>query len=73
MDRSAIQEAWEGAPIDPDPVRDLGYSLTAWEIVETQGAGEDRLVFLPSNEDLLHDAEFIVVHPDTVDDLAEKT
>lgn len=68
-----LRRAWEGAPRDPDLVRDLGYDLAGWEVVETQGGGEDRLVFIPSDEDLLHDAEFIVVHPDAVCDLAEKT
>lgn len=73
MEPSDVRRAWRSAPIDPDLVRDFGYDLVRWEVVETLTEGDDRLVFLPADDELLRDAEFIVVDPDVLCDLAEKT
>lgn len=62
---------WFHQPPDPDPEKDLGYELDCWEVTDTRCRGEEHLVFLPSADRLIGDAEFIVAHPDDVCDLFE--
>lgn len=62
---------WRELDADPDPERDLGYDLDEWEVVEARSRGEDHLMFLPSDEELLKEDAFIVAAPDIVYDVGE--
>lgn len=59
---------WEQLPVDPDPERDLGYSLLEWDVVEAKN-GSGQLIFLPSDEELLRDDAFIVASESSVCDV----
>jgi len=55
--RSPARREWEEVPSDPDLHNDLGYELLDLEVYETN---EDRLIFLPKDEDMIREAAFIV-------------
>ena len=59
--RSPARREWEGVPSDPDLHDDLGYELLDLEVYETD---EDRLIFLPKDEDMIREAAFIVTRED---------
>ena len=42
-----------------------------WEVVDARSAGNDQLMFLPNDEELIKEEAFIVAEPDTVRDLAD--
>jgi hypothetical protein len=59
--RSPARREWEEVPSDPDLHNDLGYELLDLEVYETN---EDRLIFLPKDEDMVREAAFIVTRED---------
>jgi len=59
--RSPARREWEEVPSDPDLHNDLGYELLDLEVYETN---EDRLIFLPKDEDMIREAAFIVTRED---------
>lgn len=46
--------------MDPDPETDLGYEPREWEVLSIQTGGENQTLFLPDDEDDLHEDTFIV-------------
>lgn len=69
MASHASRGEWLRQPADPDPERDLGYVVDEWEAVEARRGGEQQLMFLPGDEDLLRQEAFLVVSPEDVRDL----
>lgn len=67
---SFTRREWENLPTDPDLIEDLGYHWSDWEQFETLD-GTDQLMFLPTDEEALKDAAFVVAECDTVVDLGE--
>jgi hypothetical protein len=63
---------WENLPRDPDLERDLGYQIEDWEVVTARAAGAERLLFIPSDESVLCDDEFIVADPTIVSNVADR-
>jgi hypothetical protein len=59
--RTPTRQEWERVPSDPDLHDDLGYELLDLEIHKTN---EDRLIFLPKDEDMIREAAFIVTRED---------
>lgn len=70
MRRSTVDE-WE-VKVDPDVEKDLGYRLAEWSAIRHQD-DVSRVVFLPEDEELLHDDAYIVVEEDSLCDLAAMT
>lgn len=64
------REEWESLHSNPDDRADLGYELDEWKDIETLD-GKDQVMFLPEDEDVIDDAAFIVVHSDSIRNLAE--
>lgn len=64
--RPATRAEWEQQPDDPDPERDLGYEIVELRSVEARSGGEQHLLFLPEDEEMLRSEAFIVADPDTV-------
>lgn len=50
---------WESLRTDPDLQSDLEYELSEWEQFETLD-GTDQVMFLPTDEEDLKDAAFVV-------------
>jgi hypothetical protein len=67
-----VSNEWETVPMDPDPEDDLGYDPLEWDVVSTDTAGREQLLFLPADEDALHEDAFIVADADAVCDLVEQ-
>ena len=57
---------WLRQPTNPEPERDLGYKLTDWDCIRARTRGEEHLMFLPDDEELLRKEAFVVVAPDDV-------
>lgn len=62
---------WKQARSNPDPRKDLGYDIDDWEEVTARSAGQEHLLFLPSDEGMLQDEAFLVVAPEAMEDLLE--
>ncbi|MFC7134055.1 MULTISPECIES: hypothetical protein [Salinibaculum] len=62
------REEWEELASDPDLRHDLGYDLAAWEQFRTLD-GSEQLMFLPEDEELIHDDAFVVADEDAIVDL----
>lgn len=65
------RESWEDVAADPDLERDMGYRLDDWEAVSARAAGGDRLLFLPTDEDLLREEAFVVADTEAVCDVVD--
>jgi hypothetical protein len=59
----ATVEEWKALATHPDPNRDLGYGTIDWEVIQTP-SHSDHHVYLPTDEELLEDATFIVAGPE---------
>ncbi len=71
MDGTSRQE-WESLRMDPDAAEDLGYESTELDIVSVERSDRDQRLFLPADEDALHENAFIVADADAVCDLVEQ-
>lgn len=67
----SLRETWETAPTDPDPLTDLEYEYEPLTHIHVE-EGNESYIFLPEEEQHLHDAEFIVASPDVVCPLNER-
>lgn len=67
----SISDEWDGQPDHPDPVDDLDYGMIDWVCVAAEQHGTDYLMFIPEEEQMLADDEFIVVEKDAVESLQE--
>jgi hypothetical protein len=63
---------WERQPADPDSREDLEYELIDWTAVSASQRGRDYVMFIPEEEEMIRDDEFIVVEESTVLDLIEQ-
>jgi len=63
---SVEQTDWRTVPADPDPATDLGYEMLELDVISTGVEDEPAVVVLPQNEELLHDAAFLVASEDIV-------
>lgn len=68
IQRPMTRSDWEQIPPDPDLARDFGYELLD---LETYCTGDDLLLFLPPDEEMLKDEAFIVVGKDDVRSFGE--
>lgn len=69
--RRTTADEWE-VRVDPDVEEDLGYRLSEWSAIRHQD-DVTRVVFLPEDEELLHDEAYIVVEEGSLCDLASMT
>jgi hypothetical protein len=60
---------WWDVSQDPDPVGDLGYEVIDLDVIRTANDGRQRVLVLPTDEDLLREDAFMVVDEDDVRDL----
>lgn len=67
---SSVAQAWAEAALHPDPSTDLGYEPRSLTVIHVKQGGE-KYMFLPSEEEHLHDDEFIVADPGDVYRLEE--
>lgn len=70
MTWSSIEGEWEAQPDDPGG-DDLGYDLDDWEQIRATGTDSERLLYLPSDEELLREEAFVVAAPADVADLID--
>lgn len=70
MGHSAKSE-WEHQPADPDPNDDLDYEMIDWMCVEAEQQGREYKMFLPEEEEMLAEDEFILVERELVSYLSE--
>lgn len=68
MQGPTTRRDWEQLASDPDLFEDLEYELLDLEAYETD---EDKVLFLPQDEDMLRDEAFIVVHKEDLHTLSE--
>lgn len=66
MQRLTTREEWEHLPLNPDLREDLGYDLLDLESYETD---DDRILFLPHDEDMIRGDAFIVAKKDIVQEI----
>ena len=66
-----VSNEWETVPMDPDPEDDLGYDPLEWDVVSTDTAGREQLLFLPADEDALRSDAFIVADESDVADVIQ--
>ncbi len=62
---------WENLASDPDMRADLGYSIAAWETIET-ATDSDQVIYMPQDEELLRDDTFIVAEQEILCDLGKQ-
>ena len=60
---------WENVPDDPDPADDLGYEDVELDLIPTTAAGSDRMLVLPTDEEILADDAFLIVDQLSVHEL----
>jgi hypothetical protein len=63
---------WRHAPEDPDPVDDLGYEAVELDMIGTNANGNNRVLVLPTDEEMLADDAFVIVDEASVEDLSAK-
>lgn len=63
---STLAEAWQDAPLDPDPNTDLDYEIKPLTIIKTSNEEGGHYMILPGDEDQLTDDEFVVADPGSV-------
>lgn len=68
---NCAEEDWKQQPADPDLEGDLDYELVDWISVSANQNGDDYLMFIPEEEEMIRDDEFIVVDTDDVVELVE--
>lgn len=66
-----VRVEWAQQDADPDLADDLDYRLDDWEVVDARSAGNEQLMFLPDDEELIKEEAFIVAEPDAVRSLGE--
>lgn len=62
---------WAQASADPDPVADLGYAQTEWDVIRTKRRGTCHVLFLPQDEDLLQHEAFVIAEESAVTDVCD--
>lgn len=65
---SMTKDDWKALETEPDNAADLGYQLSEWEQFEVVD-DTDQVVFLPSEQEEIEDAAFLVADSDVVVDL----
>lgn len=61
---------WGNLPEDPDPATDLGYEAVELDLIPTTAEGTNRVLVLPTDEEMLADDAFLIVDEVSVHDLA---
>ena len=51
---------WRNVPEDPDPATDLGYEAVELDLIPTTAEGTDRVLVLPTDEEMLADDAFLI-------------
>lgn len=64
-------EDWERLRMDPDPQDDLGYEPSEWDVLSVETDGRSQRLFLPADEDALHEDAFIVADAASLCDVAD--
>lgn len=67
-DQEWTRERWESLASNPEDSADLGYEIAEWEQFETLD-NTDQVMFLPTNEEELKDAAFVVADSANIVDL----
>ena len=70
--QDAVPEEWRQRPVDPDSSRDLGYHIDDWERVRARGVDGEKFLYLPDDEELLHEEAFVVVRTEDVCNLENR-
>ncbi|WP_121823394.1 hypothetical protein [Halostella salina] len=70
-EEESVRVEWAQQDADPDLTGDLDYRLDDWEVVDARSAGNEQLMFLPNDEDLIKEEAFIVAEPDAVRNLGD--
>lgn len=65
------RERWQDVSSDPD-LDDLGYDIADWKVVRARKDDQGHLMFLPENEEQLHDEAFIVAETNSVCDVVDR-
>lgn len=60
---------WQAVPEDPDPATDLGYEAVELDLIPTSAEGRDRVLVLPTDEEMLADDAFLIVDARSVHEL----
>lgn len=71
MDREQRGD-WRHAPEDPDPADDLGYEAVELDMIGTNANGNNRVLVLPTDEEMLADDAFVIVDEAAVEELSAK-
>lgn len=72
MTQDAVLEEWRQRPVDPDSSRDLGYHIDDWECVRAQSVDGEKFLYLPDDEEMLHEEAFVVVRTEDVCNLKNR-
>lgn len=67
----ATRRDWEELRMDPDIETDLGYEPAELDVVTVDRPNRNQRLFLPADEDILHEDAFIVADADDICDLVE--
>ena len=67
--RAGLSAEWDDVPTDPDP-KDLGHEIDQWERIPT--TDDEQVIFLPSNEEDIEEAAFLVLEESDLCDLVGK-
>lgn len=65
----SVKPGWWDVSQDPDPAVDLGYEAIDLDVIPTNADGRERVLVLPTDEDLLRENAFIVASEGAVCDL----
>lgn len=61
---------WGDVAGDPDPAADLGYEAVELDLIPTTAEGTNRVLVLPTDEEMLADDAFLIIDEGSVYDLA---
>lgn len=61
---------WREVPDDPDLAMDFGYEAVELDLIPTMAEGTNRVLVLPTDEEMLADDAFMIVDERSVRDLA---
>lgn len=61
---------WEDLPPDPDLAADLEYEMLDLEVIRAKN-GSGQFMFIPRDEDMIHENAFVVAEPAAVCDVLD--
>lgn len=61
---------WEDVPVDPEPTDELGYEWAELDIIKAED-NEEKLVVLPTDEEMIRNDAFMILSTDSVYDVVD--